>query len=157
MPAKPIPDGFNTVSVSLILDNCLEAMDFYQRAFGAEAGMRMPGTDGKGTMHMEMRIGESTIMMSDANPAWNTRSPKAFGGSPVSMHIYVKDADALFNRAVGAGCEVEMPIMDTFWGDRYGKVRDPFGHSWGIATHKEDLTLDQIGRRAAEFFKNIGH
>ena len=155
MPAKPIPDGFNTVSAYMILDDCLEAMDFYQRAFGAEAGMRMPGPDGAGTMHMEMRIGDSTIMMMDANPQWNARSPKSLGGSPVSLHVYVKDADAMFNRAIAAGCEVEFPLGDTFWGDRYGKVRDPFGHAWGIATHQEDLTAEQIGERAAAFFKNM--
>jgi len=155
MPAKPIPEGFSTVSAFLIQEDSLRAMDFYQKAFGAEAGMHMPGPDGKGTMHMEMRIGDSTIMMTDENPQWNCRSPKSLGGSPVSMHLYVKDADALFNRAVAAGCEVEFPISDAFWGDRYGKVRDPFGHAWGIATHKEDLTLEQIGQRAAEFFKNM--
>ena len=155
MSAKPIPEGFNTVSAYLIVDNSLEAMEFYQKAFGAEAGMRMPGPDGKSTMHMEMRLGDSMIMMSDANPQWNARSPKTLGGSPVSLHVYVKDADALFNRAVAAGCEVEYPIADTFWGDRYGKVRDPFGHAWGIATHKEDLTPQEIGKRAEEFFRSM--
>jgi len=155
MPAKPIPDGFNTVSAYLIVDNAVEAMEFYQKAFGAEAGTRMAGPDGKSTMHMEMRLGDSTIMMTDANPQWNARSPKTLGGSPVSLHVYVKDADAMWQRAVSAGCEVEYPIDDTFWGDRYGKLRDPFGHTWGIATHKEDLTPQEIGRRAAEFFQNM--
>ena len=156
MPAKPIPDGFNTVSAYLIVDNSVEAGNFYQKAFGAEVGMRMPGPDGKSTMHMEMRLGDSTIMLTDANPQWNAKSPKTLGGTPVSLHVYVKDADALFKRAVAAGCEVEYPIADAFWGDRYGKLRDPFGHTWGIATHKEDLSPDEIGKRAAEFFKNMG-
>lgn len=155
MPVKPIPEGFNTVSAYLIQDDSVKAMDFYQKAFGAESGMRMPGPDGKSTMHMEMRIGNSTVMLTDANPQWNAKSPKQLGGSPMSLHVYVNDADALFNRAVSAGCEIEYPIGDTFWGDRYGKVRDPFGHSWGIATHKEDLTPEQIGKRAEEFFKNM--
>jgi len=155
MSVKPIPEGCNTVNAYLIVDDSVEAMEFYQKAFGAEAGIRMPSPDGKRTMHMEMRIGDSTIMMTDANPQWNARSPKQLGGSPVSLHLYVKDSDALFNRAVAAGCQVEMPIMDAFWGDRFGKVRDPFGHDWSIATHKEDLTPEEIARRGAEFFKNM--
>ena len=90
--------GFNTVSPYLIVDNSVEAGDFYQKAFGAEVGMRMPGPDGQSTMHMEMRLGDSTIMMTDANPQWNAKSPKSLGGTPVSLHVYVKDADALFQR-----------------------------------------------------------
>jgi uncharacterized glyoxalase superfamily protein PhnB len=156
MPAKPIPDGFHTVNTYLIVDNSVEASQFYTKAFGAEPGLRMPGPDGKSTMHMELRIGDSTIMMTDANPSWNAKSAKQLGGSPMSFHLYVKDADALFKRAVDAGCAVECPIANAFWGDRYGKVRDPFGNTWGIATHKEDLTLAQIQVRAAEFFKSSG-
>ena len=155
MPVKPVPEGCNTVNAYLVVDSSVEAVEFYQKAFGAEAGMHMKSPDGKRTMHVEMRIGDSTIMMGDANPQWNMRSAKQLGGSPISLHLYVKDADALFNRAIAAGCQVEMPIMDAFWGDRYGKVRDPFGITWGIATHKEDLTHEEVTRRSAEFFKNM--
>lgn len=132
-------------------------MEFYQKAFGAEAGARVAGPDGKSTMHAEMRIGNSTVMLTDENPQWEMKSPETLGGSPVSLHLCVDDADKLFNRAVQAGCEVKAPMMDAFWGDRYGKVADPFGHQWGLATHKEDLTEQEIGKRAAEWFANMGN
>ena len=156
MAIKPVPDGFNTVSVYLVVKNAVEALDFYQKAFGAEAGERMPGPDGESTMHAEMRIGNSTVMLTDENPQWEMKSPLTLGGSPASLHIYVDDADKFFKRAVDAGCAVMVPIDDAFWGDRYGKVKDPFGHQWGIATHKEDLSPEEMGRRAAEFFSNMG-
>jgi uncharacterized glyoxalase superfamily protein PhnB len=156
MAVKAVPDGFNTVSVYLVVKDAVEALDFYQKAFGAEAGHRMPGPDGKGTMHAEMRIGNSTIMLTDENPKWEMKSPSTLGGSPVSIHLYVKDADKVFQRAVDAGCTAIMPIMDAFWGDRYGKVVDPYGYQWGIATHKEDLSPEETGRRAVEFFANMG-
>jgi PhnB protein len=156
MAVKAVPDGFNTVSVYLVVKDAVEALDFYQKAFGAEAGHRMPGPDGKGTMHAEMRIGNSTIMLTDENPKWEMKSPSTLGGSPVSVHLYVEDADKMFKRAVDAGCTAMMPIMDAFWGDRYGKVVDPYGYQWGIATHKEDLSPEETGRRAAEFFANMG-
>jgi uncharacterized glyoxalase superfamily protein PhnB len=157
MAVKPVPECYNTVSVYLVVKNSVEALDFYQKAFGAEAGVRMAGPDGKSTMHAEMRIGNSTVMLTDENPQWEMKSPEALGGSPASLHVYVDDADKLFNRAVQAGCEVKAPMMDAFWGDRYGKVEDPFGHQWGIATHKEDLTEQEIGKRAAEWFANMGN
>lgn len=156
MAVKPVPEGFNTVSAYLVVRNAVEALEFYQKAFGAEPGMRMPGPDGKSTMHAEMRIGDSTVMLTDENPQWQMKSPQTLGGSPSSLHIYVHDVDKYFNRAVEAGCEITAPLMDAFWGDRYGKVMDPFGHQWGIATHKEDLSGEEIGRRAAEFFANMG-
>lgn len=153
---KPVPEGYSTVSAYLVVDNAEEALEFYAKAFGAEASARMPGPDGKSTMHAEMRIGDSSVMLSDANPQWGTKSPRQLGGSPVTLHIYVDDADALFDRAVKAGCEVKFPMSDAFWGDRYGKLEDPFGFEWGIATHKEDLTLDQLKQRAQEFFAQHG-
>ena len=156
MAVKAVPDGFNTVNVYLIVKNAVEALDFYQKAFGAEAGDRMPGPDGKSTMHAEMRIGNSTVMLTDENPKWEMKSPQTLGGTPASMHLYVDDADKMFNRAVEAGCTVMAPLMDSFWGDRYGKVVDPFGHQWGIATHKEDVPPEEMGRRAAEWFANMG-
>ena len=156
MAVKPVPDGFNSVSVYLVVKNAVEALEFYQKAFGAEAGARMPGPDDKSTMHAEMRIGNSTIMLTDENPQWQMKSPETLGGSPASLHVYVDDADKLFNRAVEAGCTVTAPLMDAFWGDRYGKLADPFGHQWGIATHTEDVAPEEMGRRAKEFFASMG-
>lgn len=150
---KPVPDGFSTVSVYLVVPRATEAMAFYEKAFGATPGLRMTGPDGDATLHAELQIGDSTIMLTDENPDWNQRSPETLGGSAASLHMYVPDADAAFERAVAAGCEVEYPIDDTFWGDRYGKVRDPYGYTWGIATHKEDLSEDELGRRQSEFFE----
>ncbi|MBI3467005.1 MAG: VOC family protein [Planctomycetes bacterium] len=156
MPAvKPVPDGFNTVSAYMVVRNTVEALEFYNKAFGAETKGRMPGPDGKSTAHAEMRIGNSTVMLTDENPQWGAKSPLTLGGTGVTLHIYVEDADALFKRAVAAGCTPTMPIMDAFWGDRYGKVTDPFGHGWGIATHKEDLTHEQVAKRAAEWFASM--
>ena len=155
MAVKPVPDGFNTVSTYLVVKNSVKALEFYQKAFGAEAGLRMPGPDGNSTIHAEMRIGDSTVLLGDENPQWGMKAPQTLGGSPSSLHLYVDDADKLFNRAVEAGCEVKAPMMDAFWGDRYGKVVDPFGHEWGIATHKEDLNDEEMGKKAAEFFASM--
>jgi uncharacterized glyoxalase superfamily protein PhnB len=153
---KAVPEGFNTVSSSLIVPNCVEALEFYKKALGAEILFRMPGPDGKSTMHAEMRLGNSTVMLSDENPQWGARSPKTLGGSPVTLHLYVDDADSVYQRAVAAGCKVAMPIMDAFWGDRYGKVTDPFGHEWGIGTHKEDLSPEEMDKRAKAAFAEMG-
>jgi uncharacterized glyoxalase superfamily protein PhnB len=153
---KPVPECFNSVSVYLVVKNAVEALEFYQKAFGAEAGTRMPGPDGKSTMHAEMRIGNSTVMLSDENPQWEMKSPQTIGGSPASLHVYVDDADKLFSRAVAAGCEVKAPMIDAFWGDRYGKVMDPFGYQWGIATHTEDVPEEEMGKRAAEWMASMG-
>ena len=147
---KPIPEGFNTVNAYLIVPNSVQALDFYAKAFGAETTGRMPGPDGKSTMHASMRVGNSTVMMTDENPQWGAKSPRSLGGSPVSLFLYVEDADKVFQNAVKAGCTATMPIQDQFWGDRYGKVKDPFGHEWSIATHKEDVTPEEMGRRAKE-------
>jgi len=148
----PIPEGFNTVSMYLVVPNAVEALEFYARAFGARPGVRMPGPDGTSTMHAEMRIGDSTVMLTDENPQWDMKSPRTLGGTPVSPHLYVEDADAIYNSAVEAGCEVVLPIMDAFWGDRYGKVKDPYGYQWGIATRKEILDAQQMIRRQREWF-----
>jgi uncharacterized glyoxalase superfamily protein PhnB len=153
---KAVPEGFNTVSSSLIVPNCVEALEFYKKAFGAEIIARMPGPDGKSTMHAEMRLGNSTVMLSDENPQWGTKSAKTLGGTPVTLHLYVDDADSIYKRAVAAGCTVTMPIMDAFWGDRYGKVKDPFGHEWGIGTHKEDLSPEEMDKRAKAAFAAMG-
>jgi uncharacterized glyoxalase superfamily protein PhnB len=156
MAVKPIPDGFNSVSAYIVVRNAVEALAFYNKSFGAETVMRMPGPDGKSTMHAEMRIGNSMVMLSEENPAWGTKSPQTLGGTPVSMHIYCDDVDALFTRAIAAGCTSPAPVMDMFWGDRFGKLVDPFGHEWSIATHKEDPTPEEIGKRAAAWFASMG-
>jgi uncharacterized glyoxalase superfamily protein PhnB len=156
MAVKAIPDGFNSVNSYLIVKDVRKALDFYQRALGAERGvvMEMPG--GGPIMHAEMRIGNSTFMLSGENPEWHARSAETLGGSPVSMHLYVEDADKLFDRAAKAGCQVVAPMMDAFWGDRYGKLQDPFGLQWGIATHKKDLTEEQMRKAAADWFAQMG-
>ena len=153
--ARPVPDGFNTVSAYLVVRDADLALEFYARAFGAEPGTKLLAPDGKSTMHAEMRIGNSTVMLTQVNPEWGLKDPAGYGGSPVTMHIYVEDADALYERAVAAGCEVKFTISDIFWGDRYGKLADPFGHEWGIATHVEDLSEEEISRRQAEYFASL--
>ncbi len=155
MAVKPIPDGFHTVTPHLVIKDAAAAIDFYKKAFGAEEIARMPGPGGQGVMHAEIKIGDSMIMMCDEFPGMdNPKSPKSLNGTTITLMLYVKDVDSAFQRAVGAGATVSMPVTDMFWGDRYGKVSDPFGHEWAIATHKEDLTLEEIGKRAAEFFSH---
>ena len=153
---KPIPDRFNSLSAYLIVPNSVEAIEFYTKAFGAELVTRMPGPDGNSTIHAELTIGDSILMLTDENPQWNMKSPITLGGCTATMHLYVEDADAVYNQAVAAGCQVLAPIADMFWGDRFGKVADPYGHHWGVATHKEDLSEEEIQKRAAEAFAKMG-
>ena len=153
--AQGIPEGFNTVSVYMIVKDAKKAIDFYQKAFGAEAGVHMPGPGGQGTMHAELRIGNSTVMLTDENPQWGMKSPSTLGGTATGLHLYVDDADKAFQRAIDAGCTVKAPLMDAFWGDRFGKVTDPFGHEWGIATHVEDVEPEDMAKRAAAFFAEM--
>lgn len=152
--ASPIPPGFNTLTPHLVVRNAAEAIDFYKRAFGAEERFRMMGPDGKTVAHAEVTIGNSVLMLCDEYPQGTCRAPQSLGGSSVVLHVYVNDADALFKRACDAGATPTMPVQDTFWGDRYGRLRDPFGHEWSIATHVKDLTPEEIARGAEEFFKN---
>ncbi len=153
--AKPVPEGYNTISTYLIVPNALEAIDFYARAFGAEKIHHMPMPGGQGTMHAEMKLGDSRFMLTDENEQWGARAPKTLGGTPVSLHIYTADVDALFRRATEAGCEVQMPPADMFWGDRYAKLTDPYGHVWGIATHVEDVAPEEMGKRAEAWFAKM--
>jgi uncharacterized glyoxalase superfamily protein PhnB len=148
MPASSTPAGYHTVTPSIIVRNAAEAIEFYRRALGAEEVSRMAGPDGK-IMHAEIRIGDSIVMLGEENPEWGTLSPLSTNGNPGSLHIYVDDADAAFERALRAGATVRYPLEDAFWGDRYGKVTDPFGHEWGIATHVKDMTPEEM-RQAAE-------
>lgn len=144
----PIPKGYHTITPSLTVRGAEKAIEFYKRAFGAEEFFRMPTPDGKGLMHAELKIGDSRLFLMDECPDGGCRSPQSLGGTAVALHLYVSDADALFKRAVAAGATVRMPMQDAFWGDRYGRVVDPFGYEWGIATRKQDLTPDQIRNRA---------
>jgi uncharacterized glyoxalase superfamily protein PhnB len=158
MPAaanvRPIPEGFRTVTPHLIIRDAAKAMAFYKAAFGAEEICRMPGPDGK-VMHAEVRIGDSIVMLADEFPQWNCQGPQARGGTTVSLHVYVQNADAAFAKAVAAGATVMMPLENMFWGDRYGKLVDPFGHEWAIAQHVEDMTPEEMSRRGAEFMKQM--
>lgn len=149
--ARPVPEGFHTITTQLALDNAAETIDWYKRAFGAEEISRGLGPDGK-IMHAELKIGESRFMVNDVMMG---KGPRELGGSPASLWLYVTDADALFNRAVKAGAKVQMPLDNQFWGDRGGAVADPSGYTWWIATRKEDLTHAEIQQRAAEFFKQM--
>jgi uncharacterized glyoxalase superfamily protein PhnB len=148
MSTKPIPAGYHSVTPSIIVRDAAQAIDFYKRAFGAEEISRMAGPDGS-IMHAEIRIGDSIIMLGEENEQWGTRSPLSTNGNPGSLHIYVADADAAFVRALNAGATVRYPLEDAFWGDRYGKVADPFGHEWGIGTRVKDLS-DAEMRKAGE-------
>jgi PhnB protein len=145
---QPIPEGYHTVTPYLIFDGAAEAIAFYERALGASEVMRMDGPGGK-IHHAEINIGGSRIMLADEHPEIQALSPKTIGGSPVSMHVYVEDVDAAVERAVEAGATLIRPVADQFYGDRVGGIEDPFGYRWFIATHKEDLTMDEIRRRAA--------
>jgi PhnB protein len=155
MPAKPIPEGFHTASPSLTIDGAAEAIEFYRRAFGATERMRMPMPDGK-IGHAELEIGDSVIMLNDPFPQSAVKSPKELGGTTVSVVLYVEDVDSVVQDAIDAGATVTMPVEDQFWGDRFGTVSDPFGHHWGIATHKEDLTPEEIAERGREAMASMG-
>ena len=145
---RPVPEGYHSVTPYLIIKGAAKALEFYQRAFGAKETIRMPGPGGKIT-HAEMRIGNSIVMLADEHPEINARSPESFGGSPVMIHLYVEDVDAVFNQAVAAGAKVERALADQFYGDRTGGVKDPFGYSWYIATHKEDVSPAEMQKRMA--------
>ena len=148
---SPVPQGFHTVTPQLTLENAAQTIEWYKKALGAEEVSRATGPDGK-IMHAELKIGDSRFMVNDVMMG---KGPQALGGSPASFWVYVENSDTLFNRAVSEGAKVEMPMADQFWGDRAGAVADPAGYSWWIATHKEDLTQDEIKQRAEEFFKQM--
>ena len=135
---KPIPDGMHSVTPHLVCAGAAQAIEFYKKAFGALEEARLPGPNGR-LMHAMVRIGGSAVMLVDEMPEWGALGPKALKGSPVTIHLYVEDADAFFARAVQAGAKVTMPLEDAFWGDRYGKLEDPFGHHWSVATHVRDV------------------
>jgi uncharacterized glyoxalase superfamily protein PhnB len=152
--AKPIPDGYQTVIPHLVIKGAAEAIEFYKKAFGATELSRMPMPDKDGRMkigHAELQLGDSKVFLAEEFPDYGSVGPN--GSSPVTIHLYVEDVDAVFAKAVEAGATVTMPPADMFWGDRYGKLVDPFGHHWSLSTHKEDLTPEQVQERMAEAFK----
>src|SRR5436309_13016236 len=151
---KAIPEGFHTITPSLVVSDAAQAIDFYKKAFGARENERFMAPDGKSVMHAHLEIGNSMLMLGSEFPP-HCLSPKSRGGTSVSLHLYVENADAALERAVKAGCTAKMPMSDQYWGDRYGQVEDPFGHQWSLATPRQDLTADQIAANAKAFFANM--
>ena len=146
MAIEPIPEGYNTVSPYLDVDDAEKAIEYYTKAFGAKETVRMDGPDGR-IGHAELKIGESLLMLSDPFPESSTKPPTELGATSVSIFMYVEDVDAVVQKAVDAGATVTMEVEDQFWGDRFGSITDPFGHNWSIATHIEDLTPEEIEER----------
>ena len=146
MPVRPIPEGFHSVTPYLTLNDAARALYFYKRAFGAKELLRMDAPGGK-IGHAEIQIGDSRLMLGDEMPGMGNQSPKTLGGTTSGVMIYVEDVDRVFNQAVSAGAQVEAPLADMFWGDRYGRLKDPFGHSWSVATHKEDVAPAEMQKR----------
>ncbi len=153
MPAsvQPIPDGYTAVTPYLTLNDAAAAIEFYQKAFGAEEVMRMPAPDGK-IMHAEIRIGGAVVMLHDEAPQWKAFGARTIGDSPCSIMLYVPDVDAVVRRAVEHGATLTMEVEDQFYGDRCGALKDPFGHKWIVATHVEEVSPEEIERRAQERF-----
>jgi len=154
---KPIPEGYHAITPNLTVKDSQKAIEFYKRAFGAEVLDVFPSPVGPGIMHATIQIGNSILMMGDENPEQSCKSAETIGGSPISLFIYMPDADAAFKQAIEAGGTAEMPVADMFWGDRAGSLRDPFGYSWMIATHTQDLTQEQIRKGAEAFFSQMGN
>jgi PhnB protein len=144
---NPIPEGFPRVTPYLIVDGAAAAIDFYRSVLGASERMRMPGPDGR-VGHAELTLGDSVIMLADENPDMDVRGPAKLGGTPVSLHVYVEDSDAVFARAVQAGAKALRPVEDRFYGDRSGQFEDPFGHRWDVSTHVEDVPQEEMAKRA---------
>ena len=152
---KPIPEGHHTITPHLVVKNGAQAIEFYKKAFGAEERFRMQGPDGKSIMHAELKIGDSIFMLSEESAEMKCYSPESIGGSPVSMYVYVGDVDAIFNQAKSAGATELYSVKDQFYGDRSGYLRDPFGHLWSIATHKKDLSPDELRKAGETFFAEM--
>jgi PhnB protein len=150
---KPIPERYHSLTPNLICRNAVAAIDFYKKVFGATEIERFPGPDGK-VMHAELKIGDSVIFVSDAMGQVAAGAGPGVS-NPMYLHLYVQDADAVFNRAVTAGARVDMPLQNMFWGDRYGKLTDPFGQQWGVATHVEDVAPEDLPRRQREFAAKV--
>jgi PhnB protein len=155
MAVQPVPAGYHTVTPYLIIDGAAKAIEFYKKAFGATEVLRLADPSGK-IAHAEIKIGDSIIMLADEVPLMGYRSPKSYGGSPVGIALYVPDVDALAKQAIAAGAKEVRPVQDQFYGDRSGTFSDPFGHQWTIATHKEDVSMEEVNRRFAAMMKPPG-
>jgi PhnB protein len=145
---KPVPDGYHTITPYLSVNGATAAIEFYKKAFGAREVLKLAQPDGR-VGHAELQIGESRIMLADEFPQMEFRSPSAIGGTPVHLHMYVENVDAVVNQAVAAGAKLLRPVQDQFYGDRLGTVADPYGHVWHVSTHMEDLSMDELRKRAA--------
>ena len=155
MAVNPIPEGYHSLQIYLAVEEASKAIDFYKEAFGAEETMRMPGPDGK-VAHAELQIGDSKLMLSDPFPHSDVRPPSERGGPTASIFMYVDDVDATFEQAQRAGATVVSELEDMFWGDRFGTVADPFGHVWAMATHKEDLSEEEMAERSKAAMAEMG-
>jgi len=145
--ARPVPDGMHTVTPHLVCAGAAEAIEFYKKAFNAAEVVRLPGPQGK-LLHACLRIGDSSVMLVDEFPDCGALGPKSRGGSPVTIHLQVEDVDVVVAQAVTAGAKITMPVADMFWGDRYGTLEDPFGHSWSVATHRRDVSPEEMQQAA---------
>lgn len=155
MTVQPIPEGYPRVTPYLCVDGAAAAIDFYVSVLGAEERMRMPAPGGK-IGHAELALGNSVIMLADEHPDMAFRSPKAIGGTPVTLHVYVADVDSVFARALARGAKELSPLKDEFYGDRTGQIEDPFGHRWNVASHIEDVPEEEMAKRAQEAMKSMG-
>ncbi len=148
---KPIPEGNHSITPYLVVKDAARAIEFYKRAFGAEELGRMTGPGGRGVMHAEIKIGDSRVMLSDEFPGAGCSSPQSLGGTTCQLYLYVPDVDSAYQQAVSAGASADMPVSDMFWGDRFGKLSDPFGHEWALATRKEDVSPQELKKRSDAF------
>jgi PhnB protein len=153
---KRVPEGFHTITPGLVVNGAQKAIEFYKEAFGAEIISVKTDPDGAKVLHSEIKIGDSRFFVNDEFPEMGACGPKTVGGSPVSLNMYVEDADAVFNKAVAAGATVLMPLADQFWGDRWGMVTDPFGHIWSVASHVADISEEDIDKASEEYFNKSG-
>lgn len=154
--AKPIPEGMHSITPHLLVDGAAKAVEFYKNVFGADLARPMSTTpDGK-VLHVLLKIGDSHLMMADAFPKGSMASPRSLGGTPVVLTLYVPDVDATWKKATDAGAKTVFPLINQFWGDRYGIIEDPFGHAWALATHIEDLTPAELEERAKSAFAHMG-
>jgi PhnB protein len=154
MAVQPVPEGYHTVTPYLAVDDATAAIDFYQRAFGAKERVRMSGPDDT-VAHAELEIGDALIMLSDPFPQSTARPPKELGGTSAGVFLYVEDVDAVYKQAINAGATATMEPDTQFWGDRFGSVTDPFGHSWQIATHVEDVSPEEMAKRSEEWMASM--
>jgi PhnB protein len=152
---KTIPDGYHSINTYLVVRNADKAIQFYKKALGAEERFRMHGPDGKTIMHADLKIGDSVFMLTEESKEMKALSPESIGGSPVTMYVYVKDVDSIFNQAIFEGATELKPVRDQFYGDRSGYLRDPFGHLWSIATHTKDLSPDELRKAGEAFFEEM--